>query len=738
MIGAALILTLLAGGLTWWMLRRQLAPMLAASKLLATLSATNLPPQPLPITRQDEIGDLIGGFNRLLETLQQRDAELRESEFRWKFAIEGSGDGLWDWNVPQSAVFFSPRWKEMLGFAPDEIGSGLDEWSKRVHPDDLVQVMADVQAHLDGTTPLYINEHRVSCKDGSYKWILDRGLVVERDAAGKPLRVIGTHSDVTERKRAEEALRESELRFSLFMENLPACAYIKDEQGRHIFVNAALATQTMTTVGSLLGKANGDLWPKDIAAKLDSADAAVITSRSSLTIEEDVLMNNEVRTYLTTKFPIERSNGGTFLAGISLDITERKQAEAELEQHRNHLEKLVFTRTAELTQARDTAEAANRAKTIFLANMSHELRTPMNGIMGMNDIALRQTSEPKIKHYLTRVKSASSKLLAIINDILDISRIEAGQMKLQHVEFKLSRVIENLTNLVGINADEKGLKLDIKVPTELENLLLIGDPLRLEQILLNLICNAIKFTSEGAITVSVSLTEDRPKLVALRFAVQDTGIGISEEDQKRIFLPFEQADGSMTRQYGGTGLGLAIGKDLAKLMDGDIGIESKLGAGSTFWLAVRFKRVEEHPIENPITASDAEVLILQSHKGRRVLVVDDDATSQAIAQVQLDGVGLAVDTAESGEEAISMAKQTDYAAILMDIRMANMDGLETTRRIRQLPGRKQTPILALTANAYSEDEENCLVAGMNGFIAKPYDESTLFSTMLKWLDRGAV
>jgi PAS domain S-box-containing protein len=522
------------------------------------------------------------------------------------------------------------------------------------------------------------------------------------------------------------------------MENLPACAYIKDEQGRHIFVNAALATQTMTTVGSLLGKANGDLWPKDIAAKLDSADAAVITSRSSLTIEEDVLMNNEVRTYLTTKFPIERSNGGTFLAGISLDITERKQAEAELEQHRNHLEKLVFTRTAELTQARDTAEAANRAKTIFLANMSHELRTPMNGIMGMNDIALRQTSEPKIKHYLTRVKSASSKLLAIINDILDISRIEAGQMKLQHVEFKLSRVIENLTNLVGIKADEKGLKLDIKVPIELENLLLIGDPLRLEQILLNLICNAIKFTSEGAITVSVSLTEDRPKLVALRFAVQDTGIGISEEDQKRIFLPFEQADGSMTRQYGGTGLGLAIGKDLAKLMDGDIGIESKLGAGSTFWLAVRFKRVEEHPLENPITASDAEVLILQSHKGRRVLVVDDDATSQAIAQVQLDGVGLAVDTAESGEEAISMAKQTDYAAILMDIRMANMDGLETTRRIRQLPGRKQTPILALTANAYSEDEENCLVAGMNGFIAKPYDESTLFSTMLKWLDRGAV
>ena len=207
MLLAAALLTLLAGALSWWMLRRQLAPMLAASKLLATLSATNQPPQPLLITRQDEIGDLIGGFNRLLETLQQRDTELRESEFRWKFAIEGSGDGLWDWNVPQSTVYFSARWKQMLGFAQDEIGGGLDEWSKRVHPDDLAKVMADVQAHLDGTTPLYVNEHRVSCKDRSYKWILDRGLVVQRDASGKPLRMIGTHSDVTERKQLEDQVR---------------------------------------------------------------------------------------------------------------------------------------------------------------------------------------------------------------------------------------------------------------------------------------------------------------------------------------------------------------------------------------------------------------------------------------------------------------------------------------------------------------------------------------------------
>ena len=591
MIGAALILTLLAGGLTWWMLRRQLSPMLAASKLLATLSATNLPPQPLPIARQDEIGDLIGGFNRLLETLKQRDTELRESEFRWKFAIEGSGDGLWDWNVPQSTVFFTPRWKEMLGFAPDEIGSGLDEWSKRIHPDDLVRVKVDVQAHLDGTTPLYINEHRVSCKDGSYKWILDRGLVVERDAAGKPLRVIGTHSDVTERKRAEEALRESELRFSLFMENLPACAYIKDEQGRHIFVNAALATQTMATVGSLLGKANGDLWPKDIAAKLDSADAAVITSRSPLTIEEDVLMNNAVRSYLTTKFSIERANGETFLAGVSFDITERKQAEAELAHYRDYLEELVSARTAELEQSRDAAEAGNRAKTIFLANMSHELRTPMNGVMGMIDLVLRRATDPKQIDWLNKSKGAAQRMVSVVNDILDFSKIEADRLPLEEKNFSLSQMIDDVVAMKELTAEAKGLTLIREIPAAFPDQL-SGDTFRLRQILLNFVGNACKFSDQGVITVRVSAAEQDGDSVLARIDVEDQGIGISPEQQAMLFQAFTQADGSMTRKYGGSGLGLVISKRLANLMGGDVGVVSQEGCGSTFWATVRLKYVK--------------------------------------------------------------------------------------------------------------------------------------------------
>lgn len=205
MLLATLLLTLLTGALTWWMLQRQLAPVLKTANRLTLLATSDLPVKPLHVARQDEIGAMVGGFNHLLEILGQRETALTESEFRWKFAIEGAGDGLWDWDVPNSTVYFSPRWKEMLGFNPDEIGDSLDEWSKRVHPDDLARVMTDVQAHLDGLTPIFLNEHRVRCKDGSWKWILDRGLVVSRDAQGMPLRVIGTHSDITEHHQAEAA-----------------------------------------------------------------------------------------------------------------------------------------------------------------------------------------------------------------------------------------------------------------------------------------------------------------------------------------------------------------------------------------------------------------------------------------------------------------------------------------------------------------------------------------------------
>ena len=653
------------------------------------------------------------GFITDITERKQAEGALIESEFRWKFALEGAGDGVWDWNIQTGVAFYSRRYKKMLGFDEDEIGDTADEWTRRIHPDDAPSVMSALQPYMDGKPGSATVEFRMLCKDGSWQWTLGRGMVISRDTDGKPLRMIGTNTDITERRQAEEALRESELRFSLFMEYLPACAYIKDAQGRHTFANAALASQTEATAGPLLGKANGDLWPKEIAAKLNSADAAVIASRSPMTVEEDVLMNNAVRTYRTTKFPIERSNGETFLAGISFDITEHKQAEAELiqrerdiqsilnnmpsmigywdrnllnrfgnhayhtwfgideremvgkhirevigeeryrlnlpyieaalrgerqvferdipvpdgvgnrnalatyipdyyegevrgfyvlvadvtplkqaqaelEKYRNHLEELVADRTSELAQSRDAAEAGNHAKTIFLANMSHELHTPMNGVMGMIDLALRRAADPKQIDWLNKSKVAAQRLANVINDIIDFSKAEAERLPLDEKNFSLSRMIDDAMAMENLAAEAKGLRLTREIPATFPDLL-SGDAFRVRQILLNFLGNACKFSDQGTITVRVSAAEQDGDSVLARIEVEDQGIGISPEQQATLFQAFTQVDGSMTRKYGGSGLGLVISKRLASLMGGDAGVVAQEGSGCTFWATVRLK-----------------------------------------------------------------------------------------------------------------------------------------------------
>jgi PAS domain S-box-containing protein len=283
-------------------------------------------------------------------------------------------------------------------------------------------------------------------------------------------------------------------------------------------------------------------------------------------------------------------DGATALLGVLTDISERKRADAELDQYRHHLEIMVEERTTALSIAKEAAEAANRAKSTFLANMSHELRTPMNGIMGMTDLALRRATDPKQIDQLTKVKLCAQRLLGIISDILDISRIEAERLSLDHTVFNLGSVLESLSSLIGQKATEKALKLRIEAPPELIRRPLQGDPLRLGQILLNLVDNALKFTVQGSIIVRVLLLEECSGHLRLRFEIQDTGIGISAEDQKRLFVAFEQADGSCTRKYGGAGLGLAISRRLAQMMDGNMGVDSQPGTGSTFWFTARLEK----------------------------------------------------------------------------------------------------------------------------------------------------
>jgi signal transduction histidine kinase/ActR/RegA family two-component response regulator len=407
---------------------------------------------------------------------------------------------------------------------------------------------------------------------------------------------------------------------------------------------------------------------------------------------------------------------------------------AELEARVRHRTTELEAANAALILARDTAAAANRAKSTFLANMSHELRTPMNAIMGMTNLALRHADNPKLIDQLGKIDHASKHLLSVINDILDISKIEAERLQLEQTNFKLGQVLENIVSLIGHKTTEKGVKLLVVLAPEVARQSLMGDPLRLGQILLNFAGNAVKFTEQGSITIRVRLAEESPVDVLLRCEVQDTGIGISAEDQKRLFTAFEQSDSSMTRKYGGTGLGLAISRRLAHLMGGEAGVESTPDQGSTFWFTARLGKAIE-AVETalaPDIQSAEERLKIQYSK-TRVLLAEDEPVNQEVSRGLLEDVGLAVDLAEDGVQAVELAKRTHYALILMDMQMPHLNGVDATRAIRALPGYAEIPILAMTANAFDEDRQVCIEAGMNDHIGKPVDPDKLFETLLKWL-----
>lgn len=435
---------------------------------------------------------------------------------------------------------------------------------------------------------------------------------------------------------------------------------------------------------------------------------------------------------------IERSADGKplWMAGTHMDINQRKQAEAELATYNEHLEALVEERTTALSVAKETAEAASRAKSTFLANMSHELRTPMNAIMGMTGLALRRSQEPVLRNQLEKIEQASQHLLAVINDILDISKIEAERLVLEQIDFRFGEVLENLFSMLNHRATEKGLQLNVQAAPALGELPLRGDPLRLSQILLNLAANAIKFTAEGSVTLHAEMLDADSEGVNLRFTIQDTGIGITPGDQARLFTAFEQADNSMSRKYGGTGLGLAISKHLVRLMGGEIGLSSEVGKGSTFWFTVRLgKAAENLPLSIAHSPDATTERLTREFSGSRILLAEDEPINQEVSRSLLEDVGLLVDVAENGEDAVSMASGKAYALILMDMQMPRMNGVEATRIIRSLPAHARTPILAMTANAFEEDRRLCIEAGMDEHISKPVNPEHLFETLLKWLSR---
>lgn len=533
---------------------------------------------------------------------------------------------------------------------------------------------------------------------------------------GQPNGILAIARDVTLRKKTEQQLHM----LSLAIEQNPNAIIIADSNSIIEYVNEAFVRTTGYSLSESIGRKTGFIASgKTPAATFVEMKAALGSGKAwrgrfyNRTREGADLINFA---HVST---IRDAEGNvTHYLSIQEDITERVQLAAEVSRSR---------------AAMEIAEAANLAKSSFLANMSHEIRTPMNAIIGLTHLMRDDSPTPRHMEQLDKVADAANHLLGIINDILDISKIEAGHLELDRIDFRLTEVVENLSALVSDRVKSKGLRFY----SSLSDLpaVLKGDAMRLTQILLNYVGNAIKFTASGSITLLCSVDEETEDSVLARFTVRDTGIGIAPEHLPRMFQSFEQADSSTTRKYGGTGLGLRINRYLAEMMGGTVGVDSTPGVGSSFWATVRLGKSTASEVStlHAPSSSDAAIQLTQQCTGSRILLAEDNPINQEVSLTLLRQVGIVAELACDGAEAVALAQKNHYDLILMDMQMPEMDGLEATRAIRTLTNYAATPIIALTANAFEDDRQACVSAGMNAHISKPVDPQKLYATLLKWL-----
>ena len=677
---------------------------------------------------------------RNIENLNDR---IIENEMRLKLAFNAVNDGIWDWDLVRNEIFFSDRFFTMLGYDPFEFAQNFDTWKILLHPEDKNRSIETLSNISKGVIDEFSIEYRLRTKSENYLWILSRGKLVERDNRNEPLRMLGTHVDITQQKQIENVLKQNETdlkkqnekyaeinkkleksnrKISLINQHLqdkqahlnsifktvPACIALVSD-GIILFINDYSVLMTGYDIDEIIGRTSAFLYSTidEYNRVQQSLYSDFLESSIKSTTTKWKMKNGTLIDIYVTVTRINSDSTGSGYTVSAIDITDQRLYEEEL------------------IKAKDLAEKAEKLKTVFLANMSHELRTPMNGIVGFAEMLQSQVTQTKKEQYLKIIVNSAKQLLKIITDIVDISKIESGEVETFESEVSVANLLKELheTYINYLVARNKtGISIDYKCFLFDKQEKILVDENKLRQVLINLLNNAVKFTDTGNISFGCSLDDN-----LIKFFVSDTGIGIDPEEKEVVFECFRQTESPTRKKYGGNGLGLAISKGFVKAMQGRIWVESKKDKGSTFYFTIPYQ-----PIVEKVAEKQELYLPSVNWSNRHILVVDDDVTCLSLIDEMLEETGIQISHAITGLEAIKHCrKDQSIDIVLMDMRLPEMDGYEATRRIKE--SRPELAIIAQTAHALSEDRKKCLIAGCDDYITKPINQDSLFEMVSLYL-----